>query len=107
MGPYTTPALNRRYFCVNKGRRNKGHFRKGIPCLYIYHLVYCILSMYPFLLTNFLTNIPIKSGNIDTFLYYTPFETGAIKAGVKGAGVIRVHKVTRRNDQKRDDELDA
>ena len=48
--------------------------------------------MYPLLLTNFLTNIPIKSGNID-LLYSAQFETGVIKAGVKGAGVIRAHKV--------------
>ena len=36
--------------------------------------------MYPLRLTNFLTNIPIKTG----------------KAGVKGAGVIRAHKVSQR-----------
>ena len=32
--------------------------------LIIRNLVYCILSMYPFIITNFMTNIPIKSRNI-------------------------------------------
>ena len=35
------------------------------------NLVYCILSMYLFLLTNFLKNIPIKSRNIDLFIFCT------------------------------------
>ena len=34
-------------------------------------MVYLILNMYPFLLTNFLTNIPIKSGNKDLFIFRT------------------------------------
>ena len=42
--------------------------------------------LYPFLLTNFLTNIPIKSGNKD-LLFSAQFETGVIKAGV-----MRAHK---------------
>ena len=46
------------------------------------NLLYCILSM--FLLTNFLTNFPLKA-EIKTFLYSEQLETGVIKAGVKGA----------------------
>ena len=42
----------------------------------------CIFSIYSFLLTNSLTNIPIKSGKMDGVI-----KAGVIKAGVKGAGV--------------------
>ena len=48
--------------------------------------------MYPFLLTNFLTSIPIKSVNRPFYIPHN-VETGVIKAGVKGAGVIRAYKV--------------
>ena len=35
------------------------------------NLVYCILIMYHFLLTSFLTSIPVKSRNKDLFIFRT------------------------------------
>ena len=51
--------------------------------------------MYPFILTDFMTNNPIKSGNIDLFLYSAQIETGVIRAGERGwRNYIRDNKVT-------------
>ena len=43
--------------------------------------------MSSFLLTHIMTIIPIKSGNLD--LFSAQFETSVIKAGVKGASVVK------------------
>ena len=80
MGPYNSgpiSALFLRVALIKAGVRGAGVTRAVLKREYhlfeklsfFRNLVYCILSIYPFLLTNFLTNIPIKSGNKDLFIF--------------------------------------
>ena len=72
-------ALFLRVALIKAGVRGAGEIRDILEREYHFfeklfffrNLVYCIIGMYPFLLTNFLTNIPIKSGNNDLFIFCT------------------------------------
>ena len=89
MDPYNASSKSEIFFFIffiKAGVRGAGVIRAILKREYhVYeklsffrNLVYSILSMYPFLLNHFLTK---------TISYSAQFETGVIKAGVKGAGV--------------------
>ena len=82
MGPYNAgpkSALFLRVALIRAGVRGVGEIRAILEREYhvfenlsfFRNLVYCILSMYPFRLTNFLTNIPIKSETKNLFIFRT------------------------------------
>ena len=80
MGPYNAgpeSALFLRVALVKTGVRGVGVIRAILESEYhvfeklsFFEIWYCILSMLPFPF-NFLTNVPIKSGNKDLFKIHT------------------------------------
>ena len=73
------PALFLRVALIKAGVRVAGVIRAILEReyhvfekLYFFEIWYIAsFSMYPFILTNFLTNFPIKSGNKDLFIFRT------------------------------------